>query len=180
LPFYPLSTVKRDSYENKPDNQIMRIGITGHRELAQPDWVKQQIRDILAAQTVPLADIIGVTSLAIGADQLFAQAVIEGGGQLHAILPMPDYARTFSTAELPEYERLLALASIVDVLPALSTDEDSFFEAGKQVVDRSEFTIAVWNGKPAAGPGGTGDVVEYALKQQKNCVHYRYNPQNFY
>jgi hypothetical protein len=29
-------------------------------------------------------------------------------------------------------------------------------------VDRSDVLLAVWDGQPARGPGGTGDVVAYA------------------
>lgn len=37
--------------------------------------------------------------------------------------------------------------------------------APKRVVDLSEFMLAVWDGQPAKGKGGTADVVSYA--QQK-------------
>jgi hypothetical protein len=35
-------------------------------------------------------------------------------------------------------------------------------EGGKVVVDRAEVLIAVWDGLPARGLGGTADVVAYA------------------
>jgi len=34
--------------------------------------------------------------------------------------------------------------------------------AGKRVVDISEHVIAIWDGRPAGGYGGTADVVAYA------------------
>ena len=36
------------------------------------------------------------------------------------------------------------------------------------MVDHSELLIAVWDGKPAAGLGGTGDVVSYARQSGKH------------
>ncbi|MFJ8953478.1 hypothetical protein ACIRO1_25525 [Streptomyces sp. NPDC102381] len=37
--------------------------------------------------------------------------------------------------------------------------------AGKEVVDQSDVLLAVWDGKPAGGKGGTADVVAYAQRQ---------------
>ncbi len=37
--------------------------------------------------------------------------------------------------------------------------------AGVWMVDRSDRLVAIWDGKPAAGLGGTGDVVAYALER---------------
>ena len=34
--------------------------------------------------------------------------------------------------------------------------------AGRLLVERSDRLIAVWDGLPARGPGGTADVVAYA------------------
>ena len=39
--------------------------------------------------------------------------------------------------------------------------------AGKSIVDSCEMLIAIWDGKPARGLGGTGDVVRYARKTGK-------------
>ena len=42
--------------------------------------------------------LIGVTSLAIGADQLFADAVLQLGGELEAVIPFAEYDRTFDNS----------------------------------------------------------------------------------
>lgn len=146
----------------------MKIGITGHQELNDPLWVKGEILRVLHLQSLPL---IGVTSLAVGADQLFAQAVLECGGRLQVIIPFAGYANSFKDGGLQEYERLLASAAIVEVLPAIGSQEESYFSAGKKVVDVSDLVIAVWNGKPAAGLGGTGDIVNYTRGQEKRYIH---------
>lgn len=146
----------------------MHIGITGHQELADPTWVRQEILRLLKPQG-PL--LVGVTSLAVGADQLFAQAVLDTGGALQIIMPFNEYADVFKPDGRKEYERLLASASTIEILPLAGSQEESFFAAGKRVVDVSELVVAVWNGKPAAGLGGTADVVEYAKSQKKHYVH---------
>ena len=38
---------------------------------------------------------------------------------------------------------------------------------GEEVVRRCELLIAIWNGRCAAGLGGTGDIVEHALKRER-------------
>jgi hypothetical protein len=38
-------------------------------------------------------------------------------------------------------------------------------DAGKVVVDRSSVLVAVWDGQPSRGLGGTADVVRYARER---------------
>ena len=69
----------------------MRIAITGHGGLpaATEQLVNRAIREQLSAVG---QDITGVSNLADGPDQLFAQAVLEAGGQLEVIIPAARYA----------------------------------------------------------------------------------------
>ena len=146
----------------------MKIGITGHQNLANPTWVKLEISRILHLQPIPL---IGISSLAIGADQLFAQAILDCGGALQVIVPFDKYTEVFEADGLKGYNRLLSDASLIETLSLTGSHEEAFFTAGKRVVDTAELVIAVWNGKPAAGLGGTADVVEYAKIQRKPYIH---------
>lgn len=150
----------------------MRIGITGHQRLEDPtrwSWVKQELDHVLSSIALPF---IGSTSLAIGADQLFADAVLERGGSLEVIVPFVNYEFTFSEGhDRQEYLRLLASASDQNVLEPHGSDEEAYLAAGQCVVDRSQLLLAVWDGAPAAGLGGTGDVVNYALQQGKKLIH---------
>src|SRR5215218_6360904 len=106
----------------------MKMGITGHQKLDNPDWIKREILRVIKLQS---PSIIGVTSLAVGADQFFAQAVLDCTGSLQVIVPCKEYIKTFDLAGRLEYERLLSKAVTVEVLPALDCDEDSYFSAGK-------------------------------------------------
>lgn len=146
----------------------MKLGITGHQELENPDWVKQEILRIIHLQSPP---IIGFTSLAVGADQLFAQAVLDCAGSFQVIVPCEEYIKAFDSTGRVEYERLLSRAAATEVLPMATCNEDAYFSAGKKVIDISDLVIAVWNGKAAAGSGGTSDVVEYARLQGKRYIH---------
>jgi hypothetical protein len=116
--------------------------------------------------------LIGITSLAIGADQLFAEIVLELGGTIEVIVPFPDYALRFEQGHHQQkYYELLNKASRVNVLQMVGSDEEAYFAAGKKVVDEADMVLAVWNGLPAAGLGGTGDVVAYAIQQGKTVFH---------
>ena len=142
----------------------MRIGITGHRRLNDAtiwQWVGDVIRSELSVLSPPL---VGITSLAIGADQLLARLVLERGGQIHAILPYRDIDRSFSREDLPAFRQLVDQAEI-EVLNVLGNDQDAYLAAGMRVADLSDLLIAVWDGQPAEGKGGTADVVAYAVRR---------------
>ncbi len=150
----------------------MRIGVTGHQRLKDParwGWVKREIDRLLASLAPPL---IGITSLAIGADQLFANAVLQRGGSLEVVIPFAGYELTFSEGrDRQEYTQLLEHALRKEVLQKYGSDEEAYLASGKRMVDRSELLIAVWDGLPATGLGGTGDVVNYAVQQRKKTIH---------
>jgi hypothetical protein len=148
----------------------MNVGITGHQRLDDPtawSWVGDVIRSELATLTPPL---VGVTSLAIGADQLLAELILKQGGSIHAVLPYHDIERSFSPEDLPLYRKLASQADL-EVLDTPGTDQDAYLAAGIRVVDLSDLVIAVWNGLPAGGTGGTADVVKYALNKNVPLVH---------
>jgi hypothetical protein len=140
----------------------MRIGVTGHQDIP-PEALAYVERGIEEAVARNAGDLVGVSSLAAGADQIFATAILQRGGTLHAIIPCKNYEATFSDSEArARFSDLLAKASCVEVLAHEEPSEDAFFDAGRHVVEKSDLLIAVWDGKPAQGFGGTADVVHYA------------------
>jgi hypothetical protein len=148
----------------------MRVGITGHQRLDDPEawsWVARVMRDELAKVALPL---VGVTSLAVGADQLLARLVLERGGMIHAVLPFADVERSFSPDAVPAY-RELAQQATIEALDTPGTDEDAYLAAGQRVVELSDLMLAVWNGKPSKGKGGTADVVAYAIRRGVPLIH---------
>ncbi len=150
-------------------DQTRRIGISGHQGLA-PDviaYVTQEIKSRLAA----IPGVTGISSLAEGADQLFAKCVLDVGGSLEVIVPSKDYRSTFTDqAARREYDHLLTLASRVTTLSFPAPSEKAFLAAGKAIVDSCEVLFAVWDGQPARGSGGTADIVEYAQQLGRDTV----------
>lgn len=153
----------------------MKVGITGHQDIGSKnavDWAKREIDKLIHEYGVTL----GLTSLARGADQLYAQVLQNHRIPYVAIVPGKDYEATFSNEWRDSYRHYLQHAEKITVLNHDKADEQAFFDAGKHVVDSSDLMIAVWNGKPAKGLGGTADAVNYALSHNKQVLHL--NPVN--
>ena len=78
---------------------------------------------------------------------------------LVGVIPFEDYRNDFQGPELGEFEALLARCDHVHRMPHRQRSKHAYLEAGLWIVDHVDFLVAVWDGKPAAGIGGTGDVV---------------------
>ncbi len=151
----------------------MILAITGHQKLADAGGWKWVQTALLAELSEVPAPLIGCSSLAAGADQIFAELVLARGGELRVVLPFAAYEQTFKAAtDLESYRTLYQRAAAVEVLAEHSDREESYWAAGRRVVDLADRVLAVWNGKPAAGLGGTGDVVAYALAAGKPVLHF--------
>ena len=83
-----------------------RIGFTGHQGLT-PD-TEVRVREELDATISAESGLIGLSSLAEGADQIFAELVLEHGGELQVVVPALDYETTFDDVGLANYRRLLS------------------------------------------------------------------------
>jgi hypothetical protein len=140
---------------------MTRIGATGHQELPAEALTEltEGVRAVMKGCAQPLE---AVSALAAGADQLIAREALRCGATLRAIVPSEGYEVTFSPNDRSAYEWLLEKADDVTRLDFPSPTEEAFWAAGKAVVDQCDVLIAVWDGEPARGLGGTGDVVTYA------------------
>lgn len=140
----------------------MRIGITGHNNLT-PDTVPSvagALREVLAGAEPPL---VGVTCLARGADQVFARVVLELGGEVEVVLPASDYRiRKVKSDNAAEFDDLLGKANTVTTMPFDTSNRDAYMAASEAVLSGVDAMVAVWDGQPADGHGGTGDVVSAA------------------
>jgi len=107
---------------------------------------------------------LGLSSVAEGGDQLFIAQARALGMSWHAILPLPrsEFARDFPPEEWARVEKILDGAEHIRVITENGTREDAYLDCGMATVDGSDVLLAVWDGEPARGRGGTGDVVAYA------------------
>ncbi|MBZ9595089.1 hypothetical protein ACWGQT_18070 [Streptomyces yangpuensis] len=141
---------------------MKRIGVTGHRSL--PDsvlgHVENGLRAVLDGHEGPLE---ALSSLADGADQLFAAIALECGADLTVVIPSEDYEEAFEGAEARDRYRRLRLRATQEIRMdfARSTDE-AYYAAGTYIADSCDRLVAVWDGRPARGHGGTAEIVAYA------------------
>ena len=153
----------------------IRLGVTGHRVLPHAQLVKDRIADCLSRIRGDSRRLLLLSPLAEGADRLVAETLLNSFSpfaELHVLLPFakPAYEKTFSDpSAIQAFRTLLDQARSVKTLPSIphSEPEDAFLACGKSVVDRSDILVAIWDGQPAKGRGGTGDVVAYARNVQK-------------
>jgi hypothetical protein len=149
----------------------LRLGVTGHRSLTHEDEIRRAINVAIdqALLTRPggtATTLTVVSALAEGADRLVVHECLRRPGTtLAAVLPLPieEYGKDFVTAgSLQEFTDLLAAAATVEIADEMPTREHAYERAGELMVEDSDAVIAVWDGRPAAGRGGTADVVAYA------------------
>lgn len=113
------------------------------------------------------------TSLAEGADRLVAQVGLGRGGSLVVLLPLEidEYSNDFADGDsIAEFNELLAAADEVEVIAPPSDDDGSreaaYERAGLAVLDRSDVLLALWDGEPGRGRGGTAELVAEARRRQ--------------
>ncbi len=159
-------------------DEVLRIGVTGHRSnrldeaaLARLAPVVQQV--LRTCVQPGLRDRWLVSGMADGADLLVSAIGAEMGYRLEVILPFAKGAHVaaFPDAARRQFEALLArpgLAELAAIDPGVvpppgEARDAAFLAAGRRMLDRSAWLLAIWDGAPARGPGGTGQMVAEAI-----------------
>ncbi|MBR8742461.1 hypothetical protein [Nocardiopsis sp. MG754419] len=145
---------------------MTRIGITGHSNLAEES--REAVVHALGAALAPYRDetLVGISCLARGADQLFAEAVLRAGGRVEVVLPSADYRESkVKPHDRANFDGLLIRASTVRYMPHMHADRAAYEDANRAVLAEVERLFAVWDGCPSDGRGGTADAVVAARGQ---------------
>ena len=173
---------------------VLAVGITGHRKDALPPesllTLHERLRTVLetladAAAQVHLANrdffsaaepqLLFVSPLADGADQIGAHIALELGYRLHAVLPFnrDRYRNELCDEEArTRFDTLVERAQCVLELPGETSHPlESYVMAGRATVAHSDLLIAVWDGLPARGRGGTGEIVRLAHDRATPTIH---------
>lgn len=162
------------------------IGVTGHR-------VERLGAEGVAAVAVTLAAVFAdieraahpiapgalrlVTGLAEGADSIAADVARARGWALDVVLPFfrDDYAADFAAgAERDAFHRRLGgCAKILELPGARDADGHgaAYERAGRLVVAQADILVAVWDGKPPRGRGGTAQIVAEAVLSGVPVIH---------
>jgi hypothetical protein len=135
--------------------------------------VKKAIRSVISE----LGNVVGYTSAAAGGDILFAEAVLDKGGELHVVLPQswPGFSAESIEPHGIHWVRRAELvlqraASVTAVSDYRISSEGPAFSYGSRVLhgrarlhaDRLQqplVGLCVWDRKEGDGPGGTADAV---------------------
>jgi hypothetical protein len=165
------------------------IGVTGHRDLAhltedQTNHLRALVRQVFTdlQDRYPRTPLLLLSSLAEGADRLAADEALNmpPGRSVGLVVPLPmpadlykdDFADSVSVSDFwvllgrarAWFELPLApgntAASITKPGPAR---DRQYALAGAFIARHSQVLIALWDGAPATGVGGTAEVVEFKL-----------------
>lgn len=152
-----------------------RIAIVGHRQLRDvtvTQFVTAQCLRVLRQMQAQYGSVIAISALAEGADSLFAEAALTLGVPLEIVRPFDEFVDDFPPGPRRDsYERLRAVARHETRLPFVTRSDEAYKAAMRWLVDHCDILVAVWDGQPAAGVGGTGDAVRYARNIEKKLIH---------
>ncbi|MDA8372282.1 MAG: hypothetical protein M0026_20775 [Nocardiopsaceae bacterium] len=142
---------------------MTRIGITGHSNLSAESI--PLVRDALAEALAPYTGgLVGLSCLARGADQIFAEVVLDLGGRLEVVLPSVDYREAkVKPHNLDQFDALLMRSALVRYMPHKTAGREAYEDANEAILGSIDRLVAVWDRQPSGGKGGTGDAVEAAL-----------------
>jgi len=172
--------VIRDIYAAMMSKNPIVLGVTGHRNFTTDDpaitaLTEKECNRI--RRNYPQADYLLLSGLAEGADRLVAQVAQKTlGAKLLAINPLPRdlYEKDFTDqASRLEYAGLLGQAKMQIDAPLLAERAEiadygeprnhQYAWQGAFIAKRAQILIAIWDGAPAKGTGGTAQVVEWFL-----------------
>ncbi|WP_167071274.1 hypothetical protein [Sphingomonas vulcanisoli] len=151
------------------------VGVTGHRaeRLGTIDQsvLAAQVDGVLVAieRAAHGACFRLVGSLAEGADTIMADVALARGWQVDTVLPFAReiYERDFDQAEAAKLHRLLAVSTDVFELPGARDESggssSAYERAGRIVLAQSDLLLAIWDGEPVRGRGGTAQIIEEAI-----------------
>jgi hypothetical protein len=151
----------------------LAIGFTGHRKLPDEAKCRAAIRKVLLEWIAKVPGVIyGVTSAAAGGDLLFAETCIELHLPIRVFLPLPkeQFRSDFEEPEWARAECVFQKALSVEVTGAGEDLPERYYECGIETVQQSQLLLALWDGEPSQGLGGTADIALFAREQGRPLI----------
>lgn len=145
-----------------PGSRMTVVGITGHMNLTTQTraLVAPELVSLLASLDGPL---VGYTSLAAGADQMFAWSVLALGGDIVFVRPCDGIEDTVPAEARGSFRAARAAAVREVPMPFHAPSSEAYLAAGLYVADEADVLIAIWDGGVSGGKGGTADIVEHRM-----------------
>ena len=165
---------------------LVKKAIDAEVEKLFPEESRQNIERVRRAGTTAISFRV-LSPLAEGADRVVARAVLDDpDARLDVVLPLTleDYLEDFATEESrKEFENCSAVAEsrsfcgrgasgMTAAIPATRPNCAAMPTAkwAEYVVDHCDVLIAVWDGQPSRGRGGTAEIVQYAQEQNRPII----------
>lgn len=172
----------------------LRVAVTGHRpnklENVDLDRLAERSRAVLGclaavARNLQAANDANpggmlaagapklrlVTQIAEGADRIVTRAAIDLDYSLNLILPFPRarYAEDFDGEALKEFNQFCAHKAVESCteLDVSDTAQNltGYRAAGHVMLSHCDVLLAIWDQQSGAGPGGTADVIDEAIRR---------------
>lgn len=164
-----------------PTSVPLVIGVTSHRNIPahEIEPIRQRVREFFGQlkREFPGLELVVLSSLAEGGDQLVAEEALAAGARLIAPLPLPRklYTEDFEAASThTAFASLCARAQVIE-LPLLPDSSHhgigshgaqrnrQYGQAGVFIARHCHIMLAIWDGKRSNKLGGTAQVVHYFL-----------------
>ena len=160
--------------------------MTGHRALAElAPRARAELEErvggfltSLRAALEPGRTAVLLSPLAEGADRIAAECALALGWTLDVLLPFAprEYEKDFGGSDsVREFRALLERSRRCRELPAEEPHDpvrDRAYEAvGDALIAASDLVLALWDGDPERGRGGTGQVVRRAVRRGVPVLH---------
>jgi hypothetical protein len=154
------------------------LGVTGHRPNKLRPGAIARIRTQTEHVLDELAAICGglgiVSGMAEGADRIVVRLALSRGFELRCVLPFAanEYERDFTSQQSrEEFHALLGRASRVDELAGNPAARSAAYEAaGRAMLDQCDILLAIWDGRPAAGRGGSAQMANEAVARRMPII----------
>lgn len=154
---------------------MLVVTVTGHRPNKLGGYgenpTKTKVIEWLRSQLLGIQEKIGpinlgVSGMAIGVDQWFAENCHSLGIPFEAAIPFFGQETAWPISSQERYHKLLELASVKTVVSPGGYSAAKMQIRNQYMVDKCHILLAVWDGTS----GGTANCVAYALKQGKKPI----------
>lgn len=149
------------------------VGFTGHRQIEDVAGMERVLAEVLAGlRNENGIEWLALSSVAAGSDMVFARAALGLGMGWEAILPLPaaEFRRDFPEAEWTNVQALLGKAEHIRIISERGLRDDAYLDGGMETVNHCDVVLAVWNGEPSRGRGGTAEIVAYARELHRPLI----------
>lgn len=144
------------------------VAVTGHRppklwgyDLSDPHY--EHLQKIFEQHLLNVHCTDAWTGMALGADTIFARAVLELRARcvdikLHCAIPCLNHSSRWTRESQQEYDRILSVADEVSLVTRQPYAPQLMQIRNQYMVDHADEVLALWDGTS----GGTGNCVQYA------------------